>query len=169
MINFGSGRPRTQLITMCRSLILFILLYAFMVIALAQDSTSFKIAGDQAFQNKEYQQALINYKKAIKQDDSDAQTHASLASVYEHRQDDEQTRLAATRSLELDADQFEALMILARLEMRQGNYGDSIEYYKKAVNVNPDDIYAQAGLVEAYKLAGMSAMAAEKELEFERD
>ena len=73
--------------------------------------------------------------------------HLSCRQFAEARQD-------FLKVIELAPNKFDAYYHLARLEQHRGNTGLSIEYFSKAMELNPDDYESPLFAVGSYQQAG---------------
>lgn len=104
--------------------------------------------------------AIKNYKLAIERKPDDAALHAALASQYLDGKALADAEAEVRKSLELNSDSAQTLLLAGRLSEAQGKTNDAIRFLKKAVAIQPNFIEAHAELGRALFRSGDWAGAA---------
>jgi Ca-activated chloride channel homolog len=120
----------------------------------AQADLKFVRRGNKDFENKQYQQAEIQYRKALeKNSESEAADFNLGNALYKQNQFD----VAASRYAALAAKQADRQSLsrryynLGNALYKSGKYKESIEAYKQALRQNPNDLDAKHNLQLAMK------------------
>ena len=126
------------------------------------------LEGDAAFDARNYRMAVVHYQRALRQYPDNAELMNALAKSYDKRGESIMARDAALRAVEKNKDQVDSLLILARYEFAQREFGEAVSFYEQVLSVDAADKAAQTGLIEAYQAAGMADAANDAMEEFEK-
>ena len=110
---------------------------------------TYKKAGT-LFENNEFEEAIAQYSKAIKQDPEYASAYFNRALAYAILNKYENALRDAEKVLELEPDSYDAPYIMGIIAEYQKDYQGAKEWYEKALSRNPDYEQARARL-EALK------------------
>lgn len=96
--------------------------------------------------------ALLNSKKAISLNDTDASIHISLGIINESRGEFEAALKEFQRAVELDPQNERAYIQIGKLYDKQGKFDKAETYYKQAISLKPDywNCYYALGLSYYY-------------------
>jgi tetratricopeptide (TPR) repeat protein len=102
--------------------------------------------GDFYTRQKNYDEAIRSYEKALTLASDYSAPHQRLGQVYRAlgRYDDAEQELS--RFIELNPQQAKAYNLHAALLMKQGRFEESIEVYRRALGRDPTDMEAQIGI-----------------------
>jgi len=100
------------------------------------------------------QAAMQASKRAMHLQPNHPQSHMALGYAHLACHRFSEARQNYLKVIELAADNFEAYYHLARLEQHRGNIGLSIEYFRKAMELNPDDYESPLLAIGSYQQAG---------------
>lgn len=81
--------------------------------------------------------AKVRFEEALKQDPSRGATWARLGLIHETLREDDEAKKALDRAIALNADDFQALETLGRLEGRRGNVDAAVDAYVRAAIAVP--------------------------------
>lgn len=124
--------------------------------------------GDAAFDERNYRMAVVHYQRALRHYPGDAELLNALAKSYDKRRELAKARDAASRAVEIDNEQVDSLLILGRLEKKEGELDNALSFYNQVLSVEVDNKVAQTGLIETYQAAGMLEAAKSAMEQFEK-
>ena len=122
-----------------------------------ENATSHRRNGELAIKNRDYQQAIREFKKAIELAADSAETHYQLGTAYYEVGDYKNAATAFEDALRLQPDFFDALIALGKTYRHSGLPGRAVEVLRKAVLLRPDNIDAKTAFGTALLLAGQAA------------
>jgi Tfp pilus assembly protein PilF len=116
---------------------------------------------EQAFDKKDYPQAVSLFQEILKLDSGDYQTWTELGTVYLMQQHNAEAEKAYARAVQIQPLYLLALVDLGRLRLALKNYDGAIEILSRALTVRPDsaDVYFLLGEVSLQIKKGSAAVA----------
>jgi Tfp pilus assembly protein PilF len=105
---------------------------------------------EQAFDRKDYDQAVLYFQEILKVDSRDYQSWTELGTVYLTQKKPIEAEKAYARAIEIQPAYLLALVDLGRLRLALKNYDGAIEILNRAVTAKPDSPDANMLLGEAF-------------------
>ena len=105
---------------------------------------------EQAFDKKDYPQAVVLFQQILGLDPGDYQSWTELGTVYLGQQNTAEAEKAYARAVEIQPAYLLALIDLGKLRLALKNYDGAIEILNRALTVRPDSADANFKLGEAY-------------------
>jgi cytochrome c-type biogenesis protein CcmH/NrfG len=104
---------------------------------------------EQAFDNKDYTQAVSLFQETLRLDPVDYQSWTELGTVYLKQNDIAEAERAYARAVEIQPSYLLALIDLGKLRLALKNYDGAIEILTRAIKVRPDSADANFLVGEA--------------------
>ena len=119
----------------------------------AQEGHKFLLKGDQSYQDQNFEQAELNYRRALEQEKSTNGTYNLGNSTYrQERYDEAVTHFqAAAEAANDDATKANAFHNLGNAHFQEGQFKESVEAYKNALRLNPKDLESKQNLLRAIR------------------
>ncbi|HFA50129.1 MAG TPA: tetratricopeptide repeat protein [Bacteroidetes bacterium] len=131
-----------------------ILLIFFLPFALsAQDAHKFLLRGDKSYDDQNFEQAELNYRKALEKKNSAKGTYNLGNTTYRQERYDEAINhyTAAAEAANDRSEKARAYYNLGNAHYQAGQYKESIEAYKNALRQDPTDIDTKKNLLRAIR------------------
>ena len=121
--------------------------------AQAQDAHKWLLKGDKAYEDKNFSEAEVNYRRALEKDNSAQGAYNLGNSTYRQERYDEAVRHyeSVTESARDNVTRARAFHNLGNAHFQNQKYKESIDAYKNALRLNPDDMDTRRNLVNALR------------------
>ena len=127
--------------------------------------------GNTFFRDNKFDRAIVMYEKALEADPECTKAYfylgSSYLSLFKPGVNDEKNKTRAkkavdafTKVLEKEPNNIDALLSLADLYDKDGNFGEALKYYKKRIANNPNDPTGYYVMAEFYRRHGKNEEAA---------
>jgi Flp pilus assembly protein TadD len=113
-------------------------------------------AATTAFRKGRYRLAVVHYQRLLRESPDNAGYRALLAESYEREGYPDLAAQQASRSLAVDRNNVDALLVLGRLRARQEDWSAARGYFERASQADRDNSMAWAGLGQALTMLGDS-------------
>ncbi len=137
-------------------IILFILLNFISFYSIfGQSTTSLIRQGNDRYRDKKYQDSEILYRKALEKNPKEEKAKYNLGNaLYKQNKFSEarQKYMDLSNSLKESNDKARVLFNIGNSLLKEKNYKESIDFYKKALKLNPNDFDAKYNLEYARKM-----------------
>lgn len=133
-----------------------------------EDERGLNLLGNYYFGQQEYQKAIELYEKAIAINPEFSQPYNQLGYSYRFLYNYEDAETAFKKYIELIPDDPNPYDSYAELLMKMGKFDESIEYYRKALSVNPEFTASYLGIASNFNFKG-DHESARKELQVLHD
>jgi len=117
--------------------------------------------GKSYFKRKAYKSVLFDAKEALKEYPALPEAYNLMADTYYAMGRKKESKKALEKSLKVK-ENFYALVGLAYIVFDKGEFGESAEFYKRAIALKPDNITAHFNLGNAYLNGGSYELAAKE-------
>jgi len=117
--------------------------------------------GKSYFKRKAYKSVLFDAKEALKEYPALPEAYNLMADTYYAMGKKKESKKALEKSLKV-RENFYALVGLAYIVFDKGEFGESAEFYKRAIALKPDNITAHFNLGNAYLNGGAYELAAKE-------
>jgi Tfp pilus assembly protein PilF len=117
--------------------------------------------GKSYFKRKAYKSVLFDAKEALKEYPALPEAYNLMADTYYAMGKKKESKKALEKSLKV-RENFYALVGLAYIVFDKGEFGESAEFYKRAIALKPDNITAHFNLGNAYLNGGIYELAAKE-------
>jgi protein O-mannosyl-transferase len=107
----------------------------------------------------EYTQAITSYERGIEIDQKNLKLYSNLAWVHEQTGQTEQVLQVYDRCVENNTEVADAYVMAGDANLKYGRYYNADIYYKYALTLNSNDIYALLGLGKLYLTVGNAQQA----------
>jgi tetratricopeptide (TPR) repeat protein len=107
----------------------------------------------------QYQAALVEWKKALEMDPSDAKAHINIGTALMETGQMDAAIVHLQKAIDLNPVNANAYSAMASAMARMGKAGDAVSYYEKSLQLRPDDAKLQNNLGLALAQTGHTAEA----------
>lgn len=120
---------------------------------IAQSVHKYLLKGDEAYENGNYAEAEVNYRRALEKDNTIKGTYNLGNSTYRQERYDEAIRQyeAAAENAKDRSTKARAFHNLGNAHYQKGDFRESIEAYKNALRLNPGDLATKRNLANALR------------------
>ncbi|MEO1260127.1 MAG: tetratricopeptide repeat protein [Bacteroidota bacterium] len=121
--------------------------------AFSQQGHKFLLRGDQSYQDQNFEQAELNYRRALERENSTQGTYNLGNSTYKLERFDEAVAHfeAAAESAVDDNTKAQAFHNLGNAHYQAGQYKESVEAFKNSLRLNPNDLSTKQNLIRAIR------------------
>lgn len=121
--------------------------------ATAQDAHKWLRKGDKAYEDKNFSDAEVNYRRALEKENSPKGTYNLGNSTYRQERYDEAVKHfeSAAAAAKDNAAKARAYHNLGNAHFKNQKYQESIEAYKNALRLNPNDLDTKQNLANALR------------------
>jgi len=110
--------------------------------------------GSNYFREKKYEEAIVEFEKALKIDPNFAEGYYGLGYAYCYKNQSEASLQYFQKAIELSPNYTDAYNAMGYAYSTLGKYDESINYYLKTLKIKPDNLDALNGLGYAYASTG---------------
>ena len=96
------------------------------------------VVGNEYFKRKNYEQAIKEYKEALKYEPDSSDIHGQLAKIYYFMGKNQKALEECKIAIEMGFNNAEYHYLLSGILMEMGNSDKALKEIKKAININPD-------------------------------
>lgn len=150
-----------------RSLAATLTLLSLMLFPVRATGQSHAEAAEQALLDRNYRMAVVHHQRALRERPDDAALHAGLAESYLRWGRWESAREHAELALAQDSTQVTALLVVARCHVRAQEWAAAVARFEGVLAVDPVNVEARAGVVQALRASGDAAAAEAAQARFE--
>lgn len=111
-----------------------------------------KTAADEYMKSGRYDKAIEYYSKSLVQDPYDSESHLSIAKTYTYNNQYKEAIPHLEAYLKSKPDDIENITLLGECCKKSGMFSKSIEYFNKALEIEPHYDYARRNLLDAQNL-----------------
>ncbi len=119
----------------------------------AQNDHKYLLKGDQSYSDENFEQAELNYRRALEQQNSTQGIFNLGNTTYRQERYDEAIKHfeAAAESADGNAAKAKAFHNLGNAHFQAGQYKESVDAYKNALRLNPNDLATKQNLLRAIR------------------